>query len=159
MAEESMVGIIPNVRSGFLGQKAYNLVFTTERMAVAQLTSQMIKNEAQQRDMESKERGEGRLSRYVSTMTAGTSLYKRYETMPVSEILAENPGNYAIEANQVKSFHIKKGGVIYDGTDHLRNRPHELHIKWAGGKTIFKFSSMDDKEAKTLMQKVFRTVR
>jgi len=62
MAEESMVGIIPNVRSGFLGQKAYNLVFTTERMAVAQLTSQMIKNEAQQRDMESKERGEGRLS-------------------------------------------------------------------------------------------------
>jgi len=79
--------------------------------------------------------------------------------MPVSEILAENPGNYAIEANQVKSFHIKKGGVIYDGTDHLRNRPHELHIKWAGGKTIFKFSSMDDKEAKTLMQKVFRTVR
>ena len=159
MVEETIVGIIPNVRSGILGQKAYNLVLTTKRMIVAQLTSQMIKDEAQRRALESKERGEGRLTRYASTVTAGTSLYKRYEAMPVPEILGENPGNYAIEAGQVKSFRIKKGGVIYDGTNQLRNRPHELHLKWAEGKTVFKFSSVDDKEAKALVQKIFGVSR
>ena len=150
MTEEEIVGIIPNTKSGFLGQKAYNLIVTNHRLIVAELTKDMLKDEAKRVTDETKEKGEGIFSRMAKTMSSGTNLYQKYYSMPIESILTENPGNYSITVNDVKKIKIKLGMMYDDG----RNIPNEITIKWANGKESFKFSSSTN-DAKNILKKTF----
>lgn len=150
MTGEEIMGIIPNTHSGFLGQKAYNLIVTNNRLIVAELTKDMLKDEAKRVTDETKEQGEGIFNRMAKTMSSGTNLYQKYYSMPIESILAENPGNYSIAVNDVKKIRIKLGMMYDDG----RNTPNEIRIKWANGKESFKFSSSTG-DAKNILKKTF----
>ena len=102
MTVEEIVGIIPNTKSDFLGQKAYNLIVTNHRLIVAELTKDMLKDEAKRVTDETKEKEEGIFSRMAKTMSSGTNLYQKYYSMSIESILTENPGNYSIAVNDVK---------------------------------------------------------
>ncbi len=151
MTSEEIVGIIPNTHAGFLGQKAYNLIVTNQRLIVAELTSDMLKNEAKKAREESKEQGEGFLKRMAKTMTSGTSYYQKYFDMPVENILNENPNNYSISVNDIKKIRIKIGMMYEDG----KNNPNEIRIKWNNGKETFRFSNIGAGEAKKILKKTF----
>lgn len=151
MTEEEIVGIIPNTNAGLLGQKAYNLIVTNHRLIIAEMTKDMLKDEAKKVAEESKEQGAGFFRRMASTMTSGTNLYKRYYSMPIDNILGETPGNYSIAASDVKKIRIKQGMTYNDG----KNVPNEIRIKWNNGKESFKFSSIGAGEAKNILKKTF----
>ena len=150
MNEEQVLGVIPNVKSGVLGQKTYNLVATNKGIIVAQLTSSMIKEEAKRVAEELKEQGADRLKRMGATMTAGINLYKRYFSMPVADIISETKGNFSIGQNQVKAIRIKTNNFSDKGKDQ-----HELTIKWSGGKSKFNFSDISPKVVKDILRQTF----
>jgi hypothetical protein len=88
----------------------------------------------------------------AATMTAGISLHQRYLTMSPDAVLAENAGNYAIDAAQVKSMKVKTGH--FDDDDRTME-PNEIRVKWTGGKAVFKFKDLSAKEAKSLLRETF----
>lgn len=151
MTSEEIVGIIPNTHAGFFGQKAYNLIVTNQRLIVAELTSDMLKKEAEKARQESKEQGDGFLKRWAKTATSGTSFYQRYFSMPIDSILNENPSNYSISVNDVKKIRIKIGTMYDDG----KKTPNEIRIKWSNGKENFRFSSISSNEVKSILKKTF----
>ncbi|HDS59217.1 MAG TPA: hypothetical protein ENN54_02850 [Thermoplasmatales archaeon] len=155
MEQESILGVIPNVHSGLLGQKAYNLVVTRAGIIVAQLTSDMIKEEAGRASREAKEEGKGFLKRTLATMSAGMTLYQRYFTMAPAAILAENQGNFMIPVEHIKSLKIKKGRM----DDQSRQQSDELRIKWSGGKNTYSFTSISAREAKELLGRMYPGVK
>ncbi len=151
MTSEEIVGIIPNTNAGFLGQKAYNLVVTNNRLIVATLTSEMIKEEAKKAREQSKSQGAGFLKSWANTMTSSRNIHEKYYSMPVENILNENPNNYSISVNEVKKIRIKN----YMNFSDEKRRPNEIRIKWSNGKETFKFTSINSSDVKTILKKTF----
>jgi hypothetical protein len=152
MTGEEIVGIIPNTQSGFLGQKAYNLIVTNHRLIVAELTNDMIKNEMKKVKEDSKKQGDGFFTRWTKTMTSGAnSYYKKYFSMPVENILNENPNNYCIFINNIKKIRVHNGYMHNEG----KRIPNEIKIKWDNGKESFRFTSIESVEAKNILRKTF----
>lgn len=142
MNQEKVVAVIPNaIKKKFLSQKAYNLVFTPSRLIVAELTSQMVKDEVKRVNEQKKAEGKGFLSRWGSTMFAGTGVYTRYFEMPPDAILAEQPENFALTADQIQSYKVKDGRTVYEGDDTARRVPPEIEIKTASGKFKYSFGT------------------
>lgn len=152
MHNEAVIGVIPNVTSGFFGTKAHNLVVTSEGIIVAQITKDMMREHAARVCEQTK--NEGILKRTLATMTSGHSLHQRYHAMHPADILAETPGNFMIPAREIASIRVKQASY-----DDERRRPHKLRIKWSGGKETYSFTSMEPKEAKTLLRRVHPGVR
>ncbi len=152
MSQEEIVGIIPNTQAGFLGQKAYNLVVTNQRLVVAELTNDMIKNHLNKVKEESKKQGDGFFKRWAKTMTSGgNSYYQKYFSMPIENILNETPNNYSIFVNNVKKIRVKNGTTDTDG----KRIPNEVKIKWNNGKVSFRFTSISSTDAKNILKKTF----
>ncbi|MFO8132921.1 MAG: hypothetical protein R6U10_03160 [Thermoplasmatota archaeon] len=152
MQHTTVTGVIPNVTTGLLGTKAYNLVLTTDGIIVAQITKEMMREHVARVREESQ--GEGLLKRTLATMTSGYSLHQRYHDMHPADILAETPGNVLIPAGQIKSIKIKQAPY-----DDERRYPHKIRIKWAGGKETYSFTSMPVKEAKALIRQIYPGVK
>jgi len=98
----------------------------------------MIKKEAAKISQEKKEEGAGILSRTFSTMFSGYSVYKKYYSMPVEQIVSENPGNYCIDAGTLEKIEVKNQRIQRDGRHYDET---EIQIKAAGGKYSFKLSN------------------
>ncbi len=151
MTDEKIIGIIPNTHTGIFGNKCYNLVVTDKRLIAAELTSQMIKDAAKKNSEESKARGEGLLKRMASTMFSGTNYYDKYFSIPIEQIISENPGNFVIEPHMVRKIK-----VSYRAIDAEQNKyQNELKIKWTGGKSVFRFNSISTKDAKNILANTF----
>jgi hypothetical protein len=153
--EETLLGIIPNTHTGLFGQKAFNLIITDKRLIAAALTSDMIKQAAKERSDESKAQGDGVLKRMAKTAFVGVDLYKRYYQMPLETIVSENSENFSLEPSMVKKISVKTG--TYD-QDNNRSTPNEIHIKSTLGKHVFSFTSIQPKEAYTLLSQTFGSV-
>jgi hypothetical protein len=150
--DESIVGIISNVRSGLLGQKTYNLIITDKRLIAAIVTSKMLSDAAKQQAADSKERGEGLLKRMASTAFSGYHYHEKYFDMSPDEILSENTDNFYLEPSMIKKISIKHGHY----NDHQgRHDPHQLKIKANNGKFAFSFSSVNPKQAKEILSHAF----
>jgi len=152
MHQPSILGVIPNVTSGFLGTKAYNLVVTTDGIIVAQITKEMMREHLARVREETK--NEGMLKRTLATMTSGYSLHERYHDMHPADILAETPGNILISTGQITKMKVKQGTH-----DPEHRYPHKLTIKWAGGKAAYSFTSLPVKDVKTLLRQVHPAVK
>jgi hypothetical protein len=154
MNGERVIGVIPNCTTSVLGRKSYNLIVTNHRLIMAQLTSQMIKDEAAMISQQSKQSGEGRFKRMMSTMTSGQNLYQRYFNMNPQDAVMETPGNFFVDISQIKSAKVKSGGWDEDGKD-----PNELKLKWEGVKIVLRFSTISGSEAKNLLSRVLPNVK
>lgn len=152
MNQPSILGVIPNVTSGFFGTKAHTLVLTREGIIVAQVTNDMMREHAAKVREETK--NEGMLKRTLATLTSGQSLHQRYHDMHPADILAETPGNFLIPSGQITSIRVKQAP-----SDDERRHPHKLRIKWAGGTETYSFTSMEATEAKTILRQVHPGVR
>ncbi len=151
MNDEKIIGIIPNTHTGLFGNKCYNLVVTDKRLIAAELTSQMIKDSAKKNADESKARGEGILKRMASTMFSGVNYHEKYFSMPVEQIISENPNNFVIEPKMVRKIK-----VSYKTIDAEQNKyQNEIKIKWTGGKSVFRFNSISKKDAKNILANTF----
>jgi len=150
--DESIIGIISNVRTGLLGQKAYNLIVTDKRLIAAIVTSKMLSDAAKKQAAESKEKGEGLLKRMASTAFSGYHYHEKYFEMTPEDILSENTENFYLDPSMIKKISIKNG---YFDEHQEKSNPHQLKIKSNNGKFVFSFSSVNPKQAKEFLSHAF----
>lgn len=150
--DEKIIGIIPNVSSGFFGQKSFNLIVTEKRLIAAIVTNKMLSEAVKQSREESKNQGDGVLKRMAKTAFSGYSFHKKYFDMSPDEILSENTENFYLDPAMIKKIKVRSGTYIQEQGTY---QPNELRIKAINGKYKFSFSSISTKEAKTLLSHPF----
>ncbi len=154
MENEIVKGIIPNVRAGLLGQKAFNIIITESNLIVAQMTNAMVNEEIKNVREESKDKGDGFLKRMASTMTAGYHIHERYFNMTEEQILNETSGNFSISNASIKKIRIKMGQIYEDG----RNQPNTLKIVCDNAKYKYTFTQITSKQAKELLSQTLGSI-
>ena len=147
MENTQIIGIIPYVRAGLLGQKSYNVIITNSNLIVAQMTNAMVNEEIKKVREESKDKGDGFLKRMASTMTAGYHIHERYFNMTPDQILNENPENFLISNDSIKKIRIKMGQIHEDG----RNQPNTIKIVCNNAKYKYTFTQITSKQVKELL--------
>ena len=155
---ETIAGIIPAMhrKSGLLAIKVYNLVLTGRQIIFAEATQQMMNQAVKEAAAEAKASGKGLLARAAETMKSGERVYKKYRQMSPEAILAETPGNFAIDLREIASVRvIQRSGLqvrfmIRD--DPNRQQRDEMQIKTARETIKLTFAGGGAKEAKQLLQ-------
>ena len=146
---EPVIGVIPYVeeRKGMFRTTNYNLVFTPQRMVLATVTSRMLQDAARQAAEESKREGKGFFGRMAATMGSSSSLWQRYLTMPVEDILAEHPDNSFLPLSHIRRVRIKQEIDEDDSID-------KLILETTSGKRTFTLKGMDGREAKKFLHDI-----
>jgi len=154
--DESILDIIPNAsrKKGWFKQQTWNLVFTNRRMIAALLTDQAVKAEAASAAQAAQAQRADALERMWSTALAGVNLHKKYLSMPVDQILAENPENFSVELSQIESVKTTAGEMAHAG----RWEPDTLTIRTASDKMEFQLGlrSLSAGEATTILRPIIR---
>ncbi len=148
MYPEQVMGVVPNLSAGMLGQQTYTLVITNYRLIFARLTNQMVNQEIERAKSEARQSGEGFLGTWAASTHAGFSYHNRYHKMPPQAILQENPSNYEIRPEQVKSVKITSG---YHDPQYSQDNPGKMVIKWTGGKVKFTLDRMEPQQIRSML--------
>ena len=148
---EPVAGVIPGLRrrKGFLGMQAdaYSLVVTPSRLVFALLTSKMQKDAVEQARQEAKQEGKGALGQWGAQFGWTNVIVRRYQSMPVEAILAEESANTFIPNDQIKKVRVK-----VDVGDENTSSSTTLEIETASGKHKYEVTSGSSTEVKRLLQ-------
>jgi hypothetical protein len=135
-SDEQVLAVVGSLTrtSGFMGakQKAYSLTITDRRIIFAELSKEKIKALTKQAAGEAKDAGRGLLGRLGAQMNASANYHNVYRQMTPEEILAETPGNFAIERGDIQKLTFKTGMV-----DESHNQSDHITIKATSGKYKF----------------------
>jgi hypothetical protein len=152
--DEPVLGVIPYVerRKSLFAADTFNLVVTPQRIILATVTAQMVKDEAARANAEAKSQGKGVLARTAATWNSRAALWQKYLTMPVADILAQHPGNSFIPLPQIKSAKIDR---TFDSES---NAPDRLIIDTTAGKHAFELKNAGSNETRQLLKQVLGNV-
>jgi len=146
-------GVLPGAyqRKGALGlgQQHFTLVLTNYRAIFAIQTNQMLQNQARQAREEAKQQGKGFFGQWGAQLSAGSTYYLQKQPQA---ILAEQPGNFFIPNNQLRSV---KFDVIRDSDPDSAGSQYRLDFDAVNGKVSLMFSMIDQKKAKQVLTQVF----
>jgi hypothetical protein len=158
MPAETLTGIIPGAsrKKNMLSAEGFNIIVTGQRMIFAQMTSQMVQEEAKR-----KAAGKGFFGGMAAGMGAGFDLWKRYLEMPPEQALRENPGNFDIPLNQIRRIKFdggrtlfKKGGIsIGMNINRDDDEPAKLEIETVGIKYKFDIATHFQGEARDVLKR------
>ena len=149
---ETVIGTIFLRRMKSLGRyDSFTGVVTNQRLIFAQLTSQMAKDAAMQARDKAKAEGKGFFAQWSEQLKATFSYTQRYLTMAPAAILAETPGNFAIDNGAISEikFSLKDLNRSDDSSAH----EYEIRIVSAQGQYIFR--TEDRQENVNLMRNVY----
>jgi hypothetical protein len=154
---EQIAGIIPAIRrkTGLFSSKTYSLVVTDRRILFAEITQQMATQAAKDAAEEAKAQGKGFFARAAQTALSGYRIYQKYWQMAPEAILAETPGNYAVELRDIVSVRVRAG--MWDEV-HDRQNQDEMHIKTHREKMKLTFVQGSARDAKKLLQGLLGTI-
>jgi hypothetical protein len=110
---EEMIGVIGNTRKMKLfgaSWDTYNIIVTSRRMILAQMTTAMVNAAIMEAQQQAKAEGKGFFAIAKDQMAASFQFPLRYETMPPEQALAETPGNFALENARITAIHLKLQG-------------------------------------------------
>ncbi len=102
------------------------------------MTSEMIKTATNEARDQAKAEGKGFWGQWSEQLKASFGYTKRYYTMDPAAIIAETPGNFALENSGIREFKLKLKHIQGQGD---YNKEWEVEIHSAQGKYEFK---MDD---------------
>jgi hypothetical protein len=152
---EPIVGVIPGAmrKKGFLGMSADNftLVITDRRIIFATQTAQMMKENAVKARETAKAQGKNFLSQWGAIIRSNYG--QQYLQMSADAVLAENPGNFSLYHNQIRSVKIH-----YYSDDESNTSEHRMVIDTVTGKINLVFSMLDEKQAKKTLKQVLGNV-
>jgi len=141
---EQTIGVIPHAKKmKSLGRyDSFALVVTTQRMIVAQLTSEMLTDAANDAREKAKSEGKGFFSSWGAQLKAGFTYSGKYLEMPPDKIIAETPGNFAIENSAISQIKVdlkkEKTG------SNSAQRDFELNIQTPSGTYTYRVDDNDD---------------
>jgi hypothetical protein len=150
-ASEPIVGVIPGAmrKKGFLGMSADNftLVITDRRIIFATQTPQMMQENARRARETAKSQGKNFLSQWGAVIRSNYG--QHYLQMTADAVLGENPGNFSLYHNQIRSMKLH-----YYSDDESNTSEHRMAIDTVTGKINLVFSMLDEKQAKKLLKQV-----
>ena len=148
---EVVCGVIPGAyqRKGALGlgQQGFTLVLTNYRVIFAIQTGQMLQDQVRYARDVAKQQGKGFFGQWGAQFSASISYYMQ---QPPQAILGEQPGNFFILNNQLRSV---KFHVIHNAD--RTNSDYRLDFDAVTGKVSVMFSMIDEKKAKQALTQVF----
>ena len=149
---ERAVGVIDSVKQykSFGRLDAFTLVLTTHRMIVARLTGDVMKSATAMATEQAKAQGKGFFGQWAAGLGQSFGGYaRRYLQMEPGSILAETPGNFAIDNNSISEIKLKiKEERRGQGVVHSE---FEIEIESGYGKQEFRMD-MDDNSVNMLKQ-------
>jgi hypothetical protein len=96
-------------------------------MIFAQMTSEMIKQEAQRAKEQAKAEGKGFFGQWSDQLKVSFGLSQRYLRMAPSAIIVETPGNFEADNNTITEVKIKRKNVVRNGDDNYYEFEMEVH--------------------------------
>jgi hypothetical protein len=152
---ELIVGAIAGAmrKKGFLGMSADNftLVVTDRRIIFATQTSQMMQENAKMARESAKSQGKNFLSQWGAVIHSNNG--QHYLQMTAEAIVGENPGNFSLYHNQIRSvkFH-------YYSDEENNASEYRMTIDTVSGKINLVFNLLDEKQAKKVLKQVLGNV-
>lgn len=127
MSSESTVGVILFRKPKSLGRyDTYTGVVTNQRLIFAQMTNEMLTAAVLQSREQAKAEGKGFWGQWADQFKATFGYTRRYLTMPPAAILAETPGNFALDNNAISEIKVKVKD-IRRSNEVLREFTVEIH--------------------------------
>jgi hypothetical protein len=138
MTDETVIGLIPTARikTGLFSSKAYTLVFTDRRLLLAEMTKQLVTAETERARAAAKEQGGGRLSQWSAQLKTSVAFGAQYLGADPAAILAETPGNVALNPGDVRSIRIERK-TRNAGSEDLEQLHLRITIETAAGKQTY----------------------
>lgn len=147
---EATLGVILFRKSRSLGRyDTYTGVATTQRMIFAQMTSEMLNAAAQQARDQAKTEGKGFFGQWSEQLKSTFGYTKRYLTMPPQAILAETPGNFALNHETVREVKVKLKGA------NQPNQRREFEVEFRSGSGTYEFKMNENSEFTDLLKRVY----
>jgi hypothetical protein len=115
-------------------------VITAQQLIFAQMTSDMVKDAAMQARDQAKADGKGFWGQWSDQLKASFGYTKKYLTMDPAAIIAETPGNFAIENNSISEIKLKIKYLNQENTRH----EWEVQIHSFAGKYEFRMDDNND---------------
>jgi hypothetical protein len=106
------------------------------------MTGDMVKQAVQQARDQAKAEGKGFFGQWQEQLHASFGYAQRYLTMAPPAILAENPGNYAVDNSTVREVKIKLKEIMNGGN--VQSREFEMEVHSASGKVEFKMDERNE---------------
>jgi hypothetical protein len=148
---ESVVGVIMLRKPKSLGRyDSIAGVLTDQRFIFAQMTSEMLKDAVQQARDEAKANGKGFLGQWSDQLKASFGYTKRYLGMQPEAIIAETPGNFALDNNSISEIKVKLKSI---GNQEMNRQEFEIELKSSMGK--YEFRMDEDNDSVKLLKQVY----
>jgi hypothetical protein len=148
--DEQVIGTLLLRKPKSLGRyDTFTGILTDRRFIIAQMTSEMLKDAAMQARQQAKAEGRGFFGQWQEQLKATFGYTKKYLTMQPQAILAETPGNFAVDNPTISEIKVK---VKHLGNQNDRDE-YEIEIHSSYGKYEYR---MDENSNFTdLLKKVY----
>jgi len=150
---EEVIGVIANARKvRFLGASwdTWNIVVTSRRMIMVQVTSAMITAAVAEAQAQARAEGKGFFGIMKDQMSAQFRYAVRYETMNPDMALAETPGNLAVENARITAIKLKLRDT---GSGEVEYTEFKMVVESADG--TFEYLMAEDDRYVNLLKQVF----
>jgi len=115
-------------------------VITPHQLIIAQMTADMVKAATMQAREQAKAAGKGFWGQWSDQLKATFGYTQKYLTMDPAAILAETPGNFAIDNNSITEIKMKTRYLDQDSSRY----EWEVQIHSHGGKYEFRMDDNND---------------
>jgi len=145
---ENVLGVLVLRKPKSLGRyDSFTGVVTNQRMILAQITSDLLKQAVQTAKDQAKAEGKGFWGQWSDQMSVSFSFAQRYFSIAPSVILTETPGNFAVDNNvtsevKIKRKEIRRGGQV--NYNRVYRYEFEMEIHSSSGKYEFTMDENDD---------------
>lgn len=139
--QSQVIGVIAFRKPKSFGRyDSFTGVITPFQLIFAQMTADMVKDAAMQAREQAKADGKGFWGQWSDQIKASFGYTKKYLTMDPAAIIAETPGNFAIDNNSITEIKLKNSYLNKDNTRY----EWEVHINSYTGKYEFRMDNNND---------------
>lgn len=150
VSSEQIIGAIVLRKPKSFGRyDTFTGVMTDQRFIVAQMTGDMVKNAAIQAKEQAKAEGKGFWGQWSDQLKASYGYTKRYLAMQPEAIIAETPGNFAINNNTIREIKLKIKHLDAEGT----RKEWEVEIHSTAGK--YEYRMDENSQLVDLLKKAY----
>lgn len=148
---DRIIGVLVLRKPKSLGRyDAFTGVLTSQRFIFAQMTSEMLKDAAMQARDQVKAEGKGFFGQWSEQLKASFGYTRKYLTMQPSAIIAETPGNFAINNDAIREIKLK---LKNKGQQDSHHHEFEVEIHSPAGK--YEYRMDENSNFVDLLKKVY----
>jgi len=135
---EPVLGVLVLRKPKSLGRyDTFSGILTNQRLILAQITGDMMKEAIKQAREQAKNEGKGFFGQWADQLKASTAFADRYYHMEPSAALSETQGNFSVQNSSVSEVKLKL-------KDASNSQEFEVEIKSSSGKHKFRMDENND---------------